>query len=480
MIPIHFNPFRRKNTPDMLKKQIKKLLMGMVIGFLVIIAFLFFMLVLFNREYKDSLQNANTAAGFNNEFKKKLDLDMYYYVVGPRQDQKLPLEEVDKAEKVLQRLMKTTVQSDNRWRIKSMLNLCGRLRECMIAISTTHGYDARMEQLENNIYIITSLIETYMHDYIYNEIKLLSALQQEINHRVFVMIVVTVIVSISMILLILLYALRFTRHITKPIDQLCEKAKNLGNGQFHVEPVQTSNVEIKTLDDGFNEMAGRIQSLLNRIKTEQMILRRTELELLQAQINPHFLYNTFDSIIWLAETQRNKEVIQMVTSLSGFFRNSLSKGKDVITIETEKKQVCSYLEIQKIRYSDILDYEIDIPPSLLSCSIPKLTLQPLVENAIYHGIKYKRAKGKILIRGREDGGDIVISVEDDGIGMTEEQLRSLREKIDANSSAGFGLSNVQKRLRLYCGEPYGLSFESTKNQGTTVLVRIPKQNQLPS
>jgi two-component system sensor histidine kinase YesM len=245
-----------------------------------------------------------------------------------------------------------------------------------------------------------------------------------------------------------------------------------------VEPIPTRSIEIKMLDEGFNEMAERIQSLLIRIKNEQMTLRRTELELLQAQINPHFLYNTFDSIVWLAETQRNREVIQMVTSLSSLFRNSLSKGKDVINIETEQKQIRSYLEIQQIRYSDIMDYEIDLPATLFSYAIPKLTLQPLVENAIYHGIKHKRSKGKIVICGREDGDDIVISVEDNGIGMSEEQLGALQNRIQENRLKGFGLSNVQQRLQLYCGEAYGLTFHSEKNVGTTVFVRIPKQNQL--
>lgn len=473
----HFAQKQDSRSPNTLKRQFKKLFTGVAVGFLIIIFFLFFMLLFFNQAYKESLQNANTAAEFNNEFKKKLDLDMYYYVVGPSQNKPLPLEEVVHAQNILQRLLETTTQSENRWRIQSMLNLCKRLEECMIEVSVTKGYNDRMEQLEKNVYLITALIETYMHDYIYDELKLLSALQQDINSRVFYVMVGTTVCSISIILLILFNALRLTHNITKPIDQLCEKAKQLGDGEFQIEPIQTNSIEIQTLDEGFHEMAGRIQTLLNRIKAEQMVLRRTELELLQAQINPHFLYNTFDSIVWLAETQRNKEAIQMVTSLSTFFRNSLSKGKDIITIEAEQSQVCSYLEIQKIRYSDILDYEIDISPTLLSYTIPKLTLQPLVENAIYHGIKHKRTKGKLMIRGWEDGDNIVFSIEDNGIGMSEEQLQDLEDKMLEDRSKGFGLSNVQKRLKLYCGESYGLTFLSTKQVGTTVLVRIPKRNQ---
>lgn len=478
MLLPQFFQTKRNGPPVSLKTQLKWLLTRVVIGFLFVIAVLFAMLLFFNQEYKESLQNANTAAQFNNEFKKKLDLEMYYYVVGPSQKPDLPLKDVKEAEIILQQLMETTTEPNDRWRLNSMLNMCKRLEECMVSISNTKGYNDRMDQLENNIYIITALIERYMHDYIYNEIQLLSQLQQEINSRVFTAILATSIFSVLIVSMIVLSSVRFSRRIIGPIDQLCEKAKCLGNGEFHVEPIETRTIEIKTLDEGFNDMAERIQSLLVHIKNEQMTLRRTELELLQAQMNPHFLYNTFDSIIWLAESQRNREVIQMVTSLSSLFRNSLSKGKDIITIETEQKQIRSYLEIQKIRYNDIMDYEIDLPSSLFPYAIPKLTLQPLVENAIYHGIKHKRSKGKITIRAWEENGDIIICVEDNGIGMSQQELVALQSRLLENRAKGFGLSNVQQRLRLYCGEPYGLIFESEKNVGTRVMAKIPKRNQL--
>ena len=161
-----------------------------------------------------------------------------------------------------------------------------------------------------------------------------------------------------------------------------------------------------------------------------------------------------------------------------FFRNSLSKGRDIITLAAEKQQVESYLKIQKVRYRDILQYHIDIPEGLLGYTLPKLTLQPLVENALYHGIKNRRGMGVITITAREEGDDILLAVQDNGAGMSAEQLAALRAGVYEDRHTGLGLVNVHKRIRLYCGEAYGLSFESENEKGACVTVRIPKQTQL--
>lgn len=458
-----------------LNRQLRVLLVGVVLPFLLMTAFLLSRLWAYNREYAVTLLNVTTASEFNFEFKDKLDLDMYYFVVGSKNMDHLPLEEVDKAREVILRLQKTTTQKENQWRIRSMLNLSNRLSECMQEIQDTRSYDARIEQLEHNIYIITDLIQTYMHAYIYDEVKELSTLQKDIDRRVSTTVLTTLVISLMLVAFMLIYAAHFTRDITDPILELCRKAERLGKGDFSVVPVVTNHVEIKTLDDGFNKMAGRINDLLQHAKGDQDALRKAEFELLQAQINPHFLYNTFDSIVWLAETQQNKEVVQMTTNLSTFFRNSLSKGKDIITLEAEKQQMESYLKIQQVRYRDILAYEISIPESLLKYLIPKLTLQPLVENALYHGVKNRRRLGHISVIGREEGDEILLTVHDDGAGMTPEQLSTLRAGVYEDKHTGLGLANVHKRLRFYYGERYGLSFESVLGEGTSVTVRIPKQ-----
>ena len=201
--------------------------------------------------------------------------------------------------------------------------------------------------------------------------------------------------------------------------------------------------------------------------------------MLQAQINPHFLYNTLDAIVWSAEAGNQKQVIAMVGSLSDFFRTSLNKGKEIVTVKEDLQHVTSYLEIQQIRYLDILSYEIDVPEELFSNKLPKITLQPLVENALYHGIKNKRGGGKITIKGWETVDSYYIEVADDGIGMTEERLAAvnngLLESVPEENIL-YGLYNVNERIRLNLGDDYGLVVDSKYQEGTKVTVHLPKNS----
>ncbi len=464
-----------------LRKKLNVLLLITTLPLVIMLAALLYALLAFNNEYAKSLQNANIAAEFNNKFKTTLDGEMLKHVYKPRTEtsvEDLPWDVVNQTVELLEKLQKTTTTRENKWRINSMLNMCEYLSAYMIDIANTPQYDERVTKLENNINTVTKNIETYMHDYIYDEINHLTDLQKSINERVVMVIVVSIPFTIVLFVLIVWYAIHFTRRITDPISQLSRNVEQVGEGKFAIAPVKTHIQEIQTLDEGFQEMVARINTLMQSRIQDQEILHRTEMELLQAQINPHFLYNTLDSIVWLAETHRDDEVIQMVTSLSVFFRNSLSKGQDIITLEAEQEQVKSYLEIQKIRYSDILEYEIQIPDSLLNYTIPKLTLQPLVENAIYHGIKHKRGIGCISITGVEEEDGIAIVVADNGGGMTTEKLEELRAEVYEDRHTGLGLINVHKRITLYCGPGYGLFFESQAGEGTQVTVRIPKKNTL--
>ena len=197
---------------------------------------------------------------------------------------------------------------------------------------------------------------------------------------------------------------------------------------------------------------------------------------MQAQINPHFLYNTLDAIIWLAEAGEQKKVVAMVGSLSEFFRTSLNRGKDIVTIKEELQHVRSYLEIQQVRYQDILEYQIDVPEELNQYLIPKITIQPLVENALYHGIKNKRGVGRIEVRGMKADGYIILSIEDDGIGIDEKRLQQVRDGIESKAQTGeaiYGLYNVNERIRLNFGKEYGISIESIYGKSTVVSIKLP-------
>ncbi|WP_242856001.1 sensor histidine kinase [Ruminiclostridium josui] len=271
--------------------------------------------------------------------------------------------------------------------------------------------------------------------------------------------------------------------ITKPIKNLCISAKLVGNGDFTTRVPDSESDEIAMLTSSFNTMIEKIGSLVEDVKLEQINLRKTELKLMQAQINPHFLYNTLDTIIWLAEGNKTKDVIQMVSALSRFFRIALSKGYDFISIREEEMLIRSYLQIQQYRYQDILEYEINISEELENCSILKLTLQPIVENALYHGIKNKRGMGKIVVEGYCQGENVLLKVKDNGIGMNQEQIEKIKKLLimpkdkNAPEQKGFGLFNVNERIKLNFGDEYGLDVKSEYGVGSEFTICIPKITQ---
>lgn len=463
------------------QQQIRTLLIILSVTMATIITVLTLMLVAINRQYAGVLACANTAADFNKEFKSTLDSEMYNHVIRPRTEHsvdELPMQELDAAEQVLNRLSTETTLSDNRWRVRSMLDMCRNLRAYMIEIAHTESYDLRMELLERNIRGetgLTRLIENYMHDFLGDEVRELARLRGMIGRQTTLLIISSVVAMGALFIALLLYSLRVSRSITGPIRALTEKAERFGADNFSSLPVDTSIAELKTLDRNFDKMAGRITSLMEKQRQDQQSLHRAELELLQAQINPHFLYNTLDSIAILAESQREEDVVNMVTSLSTFFRNSLNRGEDIISLRAELIQAKSYLEIQQIRYSDILTYSISLPEEIQDVTVPKLILQPLIENALYHGIKNRRGRGVIQITGEKRNDDILLQVRDNGAGMTEEQLQRLQAGVYEEHHSGLGLKNVHQRIRLYCGEPYGLTFESKQGIGTTVTVLLPSR-----
>ena len=462
-----------------IQRQIRRLLVTVSAAVAVIILALSFILVAINSQYARVLSCANTAADFNQEFKSALDLAMYNHVIRPRSPQsvqELPMEELDQAEEVLHRLSTETSLPDNRWRVQSMLDMCENLRMYMIEIANTDSYDLRMELLDRNIRGetgLTALIEKYMHDFLGEEVRELARLRGVINRQSTLLIIGATAMAALLFAGLMVFSMRVSRRITSPIRALSRKAEQFGADNFQSAPVETGIAELQTLDRNFDKMADRITTLIDRQRQDQQSLPRAELELLQAQINPHFLYNTLDSIVVLAESQRDEDVVNMVTSLSTFFRNSLNRGEDIISLRAELIQAKSYLEIQQIRYSDILTYSISVPEEIQDLPVPKLILQPLIENALYHGIKNRRGRGAIEITGEQQGDSILIRVRDNGAGMTPEQLEQLQAGVYEEHHSGLGLKNVHQRIRLYCGEPYGLSFESHLGSGTIVTVLLP-------
>lgn len=285
-----------------------------------------------------------------------------------------------------------------------------------------------------------------------------------------------VLAAALLILGVLLISSILSREITKPLRHLTESMSRVEKGQFDKANVDvTLKNEIGSLGKSYNVMTERIHTLMEENVYEQKQKRKSELKALQAQINPHFLYNTLDSIIWMSEAGQNDEVVEMTSALAKLLRQSISNAHEQVELRQEMEYVRNYLTIQKMRYQDKLEYSIEIEPEVSHVMIVKLVLQPIVENAIYHGIKYKGSKGILRIRAYADGEDACVVIEDDGIGMDETTLRSLFDETKReHKQNGVGVPNVQKRLKLYYGERYGIKYESRLGEGTRAVIRIPR------
>ena len=249
--------------------------------------------------------------------------------------------------------------------------------------------------------------------------------------------------------------------------------KLVERGNFGIQTEIGQMNEIGQLGRTFNMMVGRIKTLMDEIIQNQESKRKSELQLLQAQINPHFLYNTLDSIVWMAEQKQHEEVVLMTSALAKLFRASITKDQEIVPIRVEAEHIANYLLIQKMRYESQLDYEIDIADDIMRNKTLKILLQPFVENAIYHGIRGSADKGMIVIRGMRADGNIVFEVEDNGQGMTPEQLQRLQLPEDGEGRKGIGIRNVDERIKLYFGREYGVHIRSELEAGTCVTITIP-------
>ena len=288
-----------------------------------------------------------------------------------------------------------------------------------------------------------------------------------------------VLVAIGLMAVALFFSRFVAKSITLPIQRLCESMERVQEGDFSVSDIVVdSENEIGSLTKSFNVMTQRIHELMAQNIWEQEAKRKSELKALQSQINPHFLYNTLDSIIWMAEGKKNEEVVLMTASLARLLRQSISNEDELVSIGQEIEYARGYLTIQKMRYKDKLEFWIEVEPSILNIRLIKLVLQPVIENAIYHGLKYKESRGLLLVKGFMKNGNAVLQVIDDGVGMDQETLDHIyeRHKVDYHSN-GVGIYNVQKRLQLYYGNEYGIVYESKPGEGTTATITIPGQQE---
>lgn len=286
-----------------------------------------------------------------------------------------------------------------------------------------------------------------------------------------------VMIACAIMLLMIFLSQVISIQITRPIKNLTESIRFTEDGTLNPDIYIGGNTDVEYLGRTLKDMVAQLRKLMDDLVTEQEDKRKTELDALQSQINPHFLYNTLDSIVWMIEGEQYDDAVFMITQLASLFRISLSKGKTVISIEDELKHAQHYMNIQKVRYKDKFEINFDVDPMIYQYRIVKLVLQPILENAIYYGVDGLDGEGIITVKGWMEDNDIYISIRDNGLGMSEEDVKRLltgEARREKKHGSGVGLINVHKRIQLHFGMEYGLIVESVPDEGTTVTVHVPK------
>lgn len=449
---------------------------------------LIYSLMDYSRSYDEIVNNLTIANDYNINFKEEMDESLYKLVVGYMSFENIKSEEglkdpydlIESIQNGCRKLLVISTDKESRIWLQSLLRntdtLQNRVDDIKANLTDDGHYEENIAMLDNDIYILTELIQDDIQYYIYYQTRNIEQLKNELNNDINRFIILNVAIVLGIVIIATIAALLLVKSITKPINELCGIASQIAHGDFSARAKVQTKDEIGVLAAGVNDMSEHLEIMVNQIQEDERKMRYAELRLLQEQINPHFLYNTLDTIVWLIEGEDTSKAVHVVMSLSEFFRRVLSKGKEFVTIEDEMQYIRSYLEIQQARYADILDYEIDIDPSLYPYKILKMTLQPMVENSLYHGIKYKRAKGLIRVSGEKQGDKILLYIQDNGVGMTPQETEALTEKINMpcnETGAGFGLANVNERIRMNFGQEYGLFVQSEKGKGTKITIAIP-------
>lgn len=411
-----------------LNKRLALVTLLILIPMITLVGYLLYLLNDTNQAFGNVTESITYANNYSTEFRERMDYSMYLAVIRGEPVSMLEegrvtvngvkivnpysyIEELDQAFDIMEEIATVSSNKNLATRMQRTLNsLSRKVKEIDENMDKSVNYDENLAILRGDIYGLTEIIEGGIQDYISAENAHFSIIRDEMVEQCRTAFQICFLIVVAVSFFAWMLSMMASRSVTRPIRQLCDMAKLLAKG---------------------------------------------------------------DLIMWLAEAKQTEDVVSMVTWLSDFFRTTLSKGQDYITVEEEKNHIDSYLKIQHFRYQDILEYEIDIEEEIYDYMIPKLTLQPLVENALYHGIKLKRGMGKILIQGFQKGERLIFRVIDNGKGMDEKTLNELRKRIaglESASDGGFGLSNVNQRLQYYFGEEYGVLLESEENVGTEATI----------
>ena len=363
------------------------------------------------------------------------------------------------------------------WHPKFELIASGRVKENNLVAA---GYDdgSREEVFNGTRQTVVTKTVGYTGWKLVGVIKGTGISLNMLKTRLFIVFVILLIIFI--VILINSY---ISFRVTNPIRELEKSVKALEEGNLDADIYMGGSYEVQHLGKSVQDMKFRIKGLMQDIVSEHEEKRKSEFDSLQAQINPHFLYNTLDIIVWQIENEKQSEAVHTVTALARFFRLSLGKGKNIVTVRDEIDHVKNYLMIQHMRFKNKFDYEFDIAEDVLELPSLKLMLQPLVENAIYHGMEFMDGDGMIMVKAWREEDELYLSVADNGLGMTEDKVEMIltgKSTSGNGRGSGIGVKNVNERIKLYFGEAYGLTIDSEPDEGTTVIIHLPAKDEKES
>lgn len=439
------------------------------------------------QQYDNIITNVSNANRINQIAKNDIPNELWEIVCGKQEYfSTTPYTMVKSIFTGLNEMQHNTINQENKQKLDVAFRTCTTLQRNIEMLETQMKEGSTVTQNEtllDEIRTISALFSDIMQDFILSEIESANETNLSIKKSTINLTLLQIIIVLFSFAICLNSYFTISKSVRNPIADMEKLSSEIAQGNLAARTNLPETEEMIPLAKNMNQMAEQIDILIKKNIEEQKNFQKAEMKALQAQITPHFLYNTFDTIIWLAEQEETEEVVKITKAFSNFLRISLSRGHEWITVAQELDHIRNYLTIQKIRYADILNYEINVNEELTEFKTIKLTLQPLVENAIYHGIKNKRGRGHLKVTvdyADEQKTSIRFRVNDDGAGFTEERLEEVQKELESGSedaeklSSVYGLYNVHKKLKLYYGDKtQGLQIESEQGKGSSISFVTP-------
>lgn len=441
----------------------------------------FFMVNIF--QYRKSIENVNYVNKLNSEMATKIDNSVFYLITGKPTKMQDPAELILYYHKKLDTLKTSSSSVDQQQTLDVAKRILDTDRHYVNTIKDNIATEKPISESEAilvEIRNVNVLLKDTLQEFVTGEINLSNKKSNQIFQTIIILLFLELCLVVILILIISRNKKDLTARIQTPMDKILTSLSEVSKGNWDTQVESSEIIEFDLLSTEVNQMTTQIKALIEQNERKQQAIAKAELKALQAQITPHFIYNSLDAIITLSELDEPERVVETTLALSNFFKLTLNNGKDWVTVQQEIEHVKSYLQILKTRYGSILEYQLMIDPSIENIKMLKMILQPLVENAMYHGIKHSRRRGLIEIRGTQQNQMLIFEVADNGSGMSPRQVAELQKNIQeldpTGVSGGYGLYNVYRRLRLYFGAAAELRIASQENQGTTVTIMLPIRN----